>query len=204
MKHRLAPTLCLLTALVLAGCAAPPKPRGGTQVILLPQEDGSSSGVVVLSANQEQSLSVPYQRAVAPTGQPPVVQQGSRDQVQAAYAPLFQQAPPKPARFVFYFRTGTTDLTPESKADVGRVLTETLARAGAEIVVIGHTDTKGTGPANDALSLRRAFLVRDLFLQRGFSPARIEASGRGERELAVPTRDETDEVRNRRVEILVR
>ena len=200
------PAACIAAALLFSACAAPPpaKPRGGTQVTLLPQEDGTPSGVVVQSANQEQALSIPYQRAVAPTGQVPVVQQGTREQIQAAYAPLFDTTPPKTARFVFYFRTGTTDLTAESKADVGRVLNETLARAGAEIVVVGHTDTKGSGPSNDALSLRRAYLVRDLFLQRGFAPARIEATGRGEREPAVPTRDEVDEVRNRRVEILVR
>jgi outer membrane protein OmpA-like peptidoglycan-associated protein len=34
--------------------------------------------------------------------------------------------------------------------------------------------------------------------------ARIEAAGRGERELAVPTADEVDEPRNRRVTVEVR
>ena len=77
-------------------------------------------------------------------------------------------------------------------------------RIGFELVVIGHTDTVGSQASNDALSLRRAQEVRDLYIQGGFPAARIEAVGRGERELAVPTPDETAEPRNRRVEILLR
>lgn len=191
------------TVLLLAACAAKP-PAGGTQVTLLPQEDGTPSAVIVRAANAEQRLSQPYQTAVARTGQAPVLQQSQAEQVQQTYAPLFATAPPKPVRFVLYFQTDTTRLTAESQAATGRVLNETLARSGAEIVLIGHTDTRGRGEYNDALSLQRAQLVRDLFVQRGFPAGRIEATGRGERELAVPTRDEVDEVRNRRVEILVR
>jgi OOP family OmpA-OmpF porin len=41
-------------------------------------------------------------------------------------------------------------------------------------------------------------------VERQFPAKRIEAVGRGERELAVPTADEVDEPRNRRVTIEVR
>jgi hypothetical protein len=41
-------------------------------------------------------------------------------------------------------------------------------------------------------------------VSRGFNAGLIEAVGRGEREPAVPTADDVDEPRNRRVEILVR
>ena len=43
-----------------------------------------------------------------------------------------------------------------------------------------------------------------MFEDRGFPAARILAIGRGKRELAVPTPDETVEPRNRRVTIEVR
>lgn len=202
-RRRGAPALALAVALLLSACAAKP-PSGGTRVTLLPQEDGTPSAVIVRSANAEERLSVPYQTATARTGQPPVVQQAQGAQVRQDYAPLFAAAPPKPVRFVLYFQTATTQLTTESQAALGQVLAETLSRSGAEIVLIGHTDTKGKGDYNDALSLQRAQQVRELFLQRRFPAGRIEATGRGERDLAVPTRDEVDEVRNRRVEILVR
>jgi outer membrane protein OmpA-like peptidoglycan-associated protein len=84
------------------------------------------------------------------------------------------------------------------------VLDEALKRSGAELFIVGHTDTQGAGPANDALSLRRAQDVQAMFVQRGFPANRIESAGRGERELAVPTPDNVAEPRNRRVEILVR
>ena len=77
-------------------------------------------------------------------------------------------------------------------------------RAGADIVVTGHTDPVGPGPQNDQLSRRRAEELRQLLIQRGFPGQRIEAAGRGERDLAVPTADEVAEPRNRRVTIEVR
>lgn len=79
-----------------------------------------------------------------------------------------------------------------------------LQRTGADITVTGHTDTQGSVPQNDQLALRRAQEIKDLLVQRGFPAARIEAVGRGERELAVPTADEVDEPGNRRVVIVVR
>ena len=68
----------------------------------------------------------------------------------------------------------------------------------------GHTDTVGAGPQNDDLSRRRAQQVRQMLIDRQFPAARIEAVGRGERELAVPTADDVEEPRNRRVAIEVR
>jgi outer membrane protein OmpA-like peptidoglycan-associated protein len=46
--------------------------------------------------------------------------------------------------------------------------------------------------------------VRALLVQRGFSPDRIDAVGRGEREPVVPTEPNVNEPRNRRAEIIIR
>jgi outer membrane protein OmpA-like peptidoglycan-associated protein len=70
--------------------------------------------------------------------------------------------------------------------------------------VTGHTDRVGTVESNDALSLRRARLIRDRLLSVGVAAERVEAVGRGEREPLVPTADEVPEPKNRRVEIRVR
>jgi OmpA-OmpF porin, OOP family len=70
--------------------------------------------------------------------------------------------------------------------------------------VTGYTDTVGSVAHNDELSRNRAAQIRQIFLDRGFPPIHIEAVGRGERELAIPTADEVDEPRNRRVTIEVR
>jgi outer membrane protein OmpA-like peptidoglycan-associated protein len=70
--------------------------------------------------------------------------------------------------------------------------------------VIGHTDTVGGVEDNDELSLQRAERVKADLVAQGIPADRIRAAGRGEREPVVPTVDNVDEPRNRRVEINVR
>ena len=192
-------TLVAIT-LILAGCAAKPT----TQVVLLPQADGSRSAVKVQTEATSNTLSEPFQRMQVRQGDAPLVDSTTADDVHKQFAPLFAAAPPLATRSVLFFQTGGTALTLESQARLSQTLDEALRRSGAELVVTGHTDTKGSLASNDALSLRRAQQVREMYVERGFPAARIEAVGRGERELAVPTPDETDEASNRRVVILVR
>jgi OOP family OmpA-OmpF porin len=190
-----------LTALLLAACSTP-----GTRVVLLPQADGRPSAVVVRSKDGEELLSRPFQRATAAVGASgaPVVDQADPAKVQAENKPLFDMRPPPPERYTVYFELGGTTLTPASQQIMNEALATALARSGGDIVVTGHTDTKGAGEQNDMLSRRRAQEVAQLFIERQFPANRIEAVGRGERELAVPTADEVDEPRNRRVTIEVR
>ena len=54
------------------------------------------------------------------------------------------------------------------------------------------------------MAAEAVFEVVQLFVERQFPANRIEAVGRGERDLAIPTADEVDEPRNRRVTIEVR
>ncbi|MDZ4361115.1 MAG: OmpA family protein [Variovorax sp.] len=193
--------LATTVALLLAACSTP-----GTRVVLLPQADGTPSAVVVRAKDGEEVLSKPYQRATAAVGASgaPVVDQADAAKVQAENKPLFDMRPPPPQRYTVFFEVGTATLTAASQQIMTEALTAALARSGGDIVVIGHTDTKGAGEQNDQLSRRRAQEVAQLFVERQFPAARIEAVGRGERDLAVPTPDEVDEPRNRRVTIEVR
>ncbi|OEZ29017.1 OmpA family protein [Variovorax boronicumulans] len=193
--------LATTVALLLAACSSP-----GTRVVLLPQADGTPSAVVVRAKDGEEVLSKPYQRATAAVGASgaPVVDQADAAKVQAENKPLFDMRPPLPQRYTVFFEVGTTTLTAASQQIMTEALTAALARSGGDIVVTGHTDTKGAGEQNDQLSRRRAQEVVQLFVERQFPANRIEAVGRGERDLAVPTADEVDEPRNRRVTIEVR
>jgi OOP family OmpA-OmpF porin len=190
-----------LIAVLLAACSTP-----GTRVVLLPQADGKPSAVVVRAKDGEEVLSKPYQRATAAVGASgaPVVDQADLARVQAENKPLFDMRPPVPQRYTVFFEVGGTTLTPASQQVMTEALAAALARSGGDIVVTGHTDTKGTGESNDQLSRRRAQEVVQLFVERQFPANRVEAVGRGERDLAVPTADEVDEPRNRRVTIEVR
>ncbi|MFC6279660.1 MULTISPECIES: OmpA family protein [Polaromonas] len=196
-------TLVLLAGLglLLAACSSP-----GTRVVLLPQDNGQPSAVEVHASGGEQVLSKPYQRAIAlasATGAPRV-DEVDPARVRAENQSLFDLRPPKPERYVVHFGVGGILVTPASQQVMDAALANALARSGGDIVITGHTDTVGPGPLNDELSRLRALEVRQMFIDRGFPAERIEATGRGERELAVTTPDEIEEPLNRRVVIEVR
>jgi len=73
-----------------------------------------------------------------------------------------------------------------------------------DVLVVGHTDTMGEILGNDRLSAQRAERMKLHLVEIGIPADRIQVAGRGERELLVPTPDNVDEPRNRRVEIIVR
>ena len=189
------------TALVLAT-----NPNPGTSVILLPQDDGKPTAVTVRSKGGEQTVTQPFQRATAFDGSQsaPSLDQTDPAAVQAEHKALFELRPPKPHIFNLLFDTGGTSLTPASVKALDSVIADARARPGADITVTGYTDTRGSASGNDALSMRRAQEVKQLLVGRGFASDHIEAVGRGERELAIPTGDNVDEPRNRRVVIVVR
>jgi len=198
--HTLVAVWLAASAVVLAGCAPT------TKVILLPQADGSPSAVVVRSKGGEQVVDKPYQRATAQgnSDAAPTLDTVDPARLRASMQALFDFRPPEVESFMLYFVEGETALTDESKEALDRVVKAALPRSGSDITVTGHTDTTGNSERNDELSFRRAEEIRTMLMQRGFPGARIEAVGRGERELAVPTADEVNEARNRRVAIEVR
>ena len=201
LQVRALPFLAVLITGSLVACSAP-----GTRVVLLPQADGKPSAVTVRVKDGEEILSRPYQRATAPVGASgaPMVDQADPAKVQSENKILFDMRPPAPQRYTVYFDLGNTTLTPASQQVMNEALIAAQTRSGSDIVVTGHTDTKGALEQNDMLSRRRAQQVVQLFVERQFPSKRIEAVGRGEREPAVPTADEVDEPRNRRVTIEVR
>jgi OOP family OmpA-OmpF porin len=68
-------------------------------------------------------------------------------------------------------------------------------------LIKGHTDDVGDAQANLKLSQERAETVRQVLINFGVEPSRVEASGFGESQ--PKTRDQTIEARaiNRRVEV---
>jgi outer membrane protein OmpA-like peptidoglycan-associated protein len=193
--------LVLAAAALLAACATP-----HTQVVLLPQSDGTPSAVVVSTASGARTLSEPYERATAEQGAAgaPKLDKADPERLKHDNPSLFDLMPPPVQRYTVYFEAGGTVLTASSQVAMNDALNAALARSGGEIVVTGHTDTVGTLAHNDELSRQRAEQVRQLFLARNFPPERVEAVGRGKRELAVKTGDEVAEPLNRRVTIEVR
>jgi outer membrane protein OmpA-like peptidoglycan-associated protein len=71
------------------------------------------------------------------------------------------------------------------------------------VEVNGYTDTTGAPDKNMTVSQRRADAVAQALMAGGVNPKRITAKGWGETRLKIPTGDNTNEPRNRRVEIRI-
>ena len=187
-----------LGALCVAGCAP------ATRVVLLPQPDSSASAVIVETQGKQAVLNQPYGEAKVFSEKNVRTAQLDEEKVKGRYGELLAAAPPPVQRHTLYFKAGTAQFTDESAAQVESILQEAMQRAGGEIIIIGHTDSVGGVDYNDRLSLQRAEAIREMFIERGFDPLRVDAAGRGEREPLYPTADGVSESRNRRAEIIVR
>ncbi len=112
-------------------------------------------------------------------------------------------AMPAPAQvFTLYFVEGTTTLVPDSVPTL-----EALRKAigpTSDVQITGYTDTTGDADGNDKLSLDRATQVRAALVDQGLPVANAKVTGRGERDLKVPTGPNVSEPANRRVEVIVR
>lgn len=112
--------------------------------------------------------------------------------------------PRAPASYVVYFQSGSLDLTVSSQKALQAALEDVSNRSAPELEVIGHTDSVGAAEDNDALSSERAGVVAAMLRANAVDSSVIGVAGRGERDLLVKTGDDVDEVRNRRVQIVVR
>ncbi|MDH3436976.1 MAG: OmpA family protein, partial [Betaproteobacteria bacterium] len=149
-------------------------------------------------------LDTPYASARAGGGEPIERRTTSAPEVKKQFGVTLDALPPRPIKYMLYFLSGTDQFTTETKKEVQQILAELAQRPAAEVVVIGHTDRVGGKLRNDQLSLQRARRVKIMLIPLGIPEESIVTAGRGEREPIVPTADNVDEPKNRRVEINVR
>jgi outer membrane protein OmpA-like peptidoglycan-associated protein len=204
------PIVSTIAALALAACAQPPKPPPpppepvySERVILLPSRDGTPSTLVIERPTGTVVLTTPFEAVeVVPGAELRAVVETNA--VEQRYGEILGAQPTQPFTFLVYFDTGTTRLTPGSKASLSQVTDKIRDFPAPQVLVVGHTDRVGTEVFNEVLSMRRALAVREMLMQLGIAPGAIEVSGRGEREPLVPTADGVAEERNRRVEMSLR
>lgn len=182
----------------------PPAAIVRDRVILLPSQDGKPSAVIVTTATREQVLDQAYQSARVDTASGIVATTENADSIALRYGDVLAAMPPRPIAFTVHFNSGAQELNAASQQVLSAVKAEIARRPAAEIVVVGHTDRVGNPAANDALSLQRAKVVRDILVFAGVNAASIDVAGRGEREPVVQTAAQVAEPANRRTEIVVR
>ncbi len=114
------------------------------------------------------------------------------------------------AEVLFATKSATIAPTEETKLDDSRArIVETLTKVHhsdptlpVHLYVVGHTDTVGATADNQRLSEARAKAIARWFAAHAVTIP-IEFTGVGESALAVPTPDETDEPKNRRVDYIL-
>ncbi len=185
-------TLALLVVL-LAGCAAPPKPvpAGATPV------PGSAPGPVYGQA-------APGTRAWSP--QMEAAERQLSSSLRGTGVTVSKTTDERlwitlPGDVTF--QANRSALLPGATAVLDKIVLSLRNVPLAELRIVGHTDTKGAAAANDALSLDRAASTRDWLVARGMSPVRMAVAGRGARDPLASNDDEAGRATNRRVEILV-
>ena len=189
-------------ALVAAGCACAPVTPA--LFVVVPGSNGHVGKIVVQSGMSTAVIDSAYgAQRVRGDGRIEAARL-TEGEVREMFGTTLAALPGKPTSYILYFLEGKDELTAESKVELETVSSELRQRPLPDIMVIGHTDTVGNLEFNDRLSRQRADRLREMLVELGIPAERIQAAGRGKRELLVPTEENVSEARNRRVEINVR
>ena len=193
--------VALLALLFLGACA------GQESVfVLLPDESGKVGAIeVVTDAGRQKIDTANLSTTVAARDRQPGAPKAlEKAEIDTVWGSAIRAAPLAPRTFILYFRTGTDDLTEESRRQFPQIFAELKTYPAVELSIVGHTDRVGSEADNASLAVRRAQSTRVLLLQAGLSVERLEVLSHGENNPLVPTPDNVAEPRNRRVEVTIR
>ncbi|MEL7361100.1 MAG: OmpA family protein [Bacteroidota bacterium] len=105
---------------------------------------------------------------------------------------------------ILAFESASAALPPQAELYLAPLAETLVTQQGAQLLIVGHTDTVGDENANLMLSEERAASVADFLSRQGVLSTRIQVIGSGEYDPAVEDeRTEEDRARNRRVEVFV-
>jgi outer membrane protein OmpA-like peptidoglycan-associated protein len=129
----------------------------------------------------------------------------SLDDLLEGKKPLTPATPPILMPTDLLFGYDSDALRPEAASSLSKLGTLISNSSVSKFRIEGHTDSFGTDPYNDALSIRRAEAVKSwLVSTMGISPERITTAGLGRRHLLTPATGSISEQQlNRRVEIVI-
>ncbi len=189
----------ILMILSLVGCSSI------HSVILIPDPDGHVGKAEVITTGGKQLLERPgdMTRITGSSTPPSPVTTATPDYISATFAEAMAIEPLPPEKFILYFETGTTAMTPESRAAITAIVAACKRRGAISISISGHTDATGSVQFNDKLSQERAVLIKQLLLQNGIDQNQMTVSSHGKGNPLVPTPNGVAEPRNRRVEVIV-
>lgn len=178
----------------------------GTTVVLLPDSDGNVGQVELITDGGKTLLDQAYESAEAEKQKLPPTPNVllTNESVKETYADLLAKEPTVPDHIRFYFKTGKADLQAEAREALIKSKARIEERKSCDISVIGHTDRVEKDDFNYLLSMVRAANVAKALVDAGIPQNCMDIRYYGESYPIVPTLDDVDEPRNRRVEIEIR
>lgn len=189
----------VLAGSLLAACT-------GTTVVLIPDAGGkvgkvdltTEGGTTVLTkANESAQASEAKQAPTQPV-------QLSENKIHDMFADTLAKEPVPPEHYRFYFATGSAGLLAEANAELAKAQAAIQTRKSCDLSVIGHSDRVGDNSTNEGISNQRAETVRKALINMGVATQCMDIRYYGENDPAIPTADNVDEPRNRRVEVEIR
>ena len=108
------------------------------------------------------------------------------------------------ARGTVRFRSGSADLSDESRGIVDRLTVISLRCVESRIEIGGHTDTDGSFQGNAELSRRRSETVAAYMVRAGVPAERLEPVGYGQTVPVAPNDTPENKAKNRRIEFIVK
>ena len=94
-------------------------------------------------------------------------------------------------------------IRPDAAANLNELANSLSKFPNSDILIVGHTDSRGDDAYNMSLSQRRANAASAYLQSRGVPMSRIKTSGRGEMEPVAANTTEAGMQQNRRVEIAI-
>jgi len=109
---------------------------------------------------------------------------------------------PMPSQFQVLFDFASSALTPEARKTVTDIGAAYKKYNPATVLVVGHTDTSGSGDDNIMLSQKRAETVANALAKEGVAQAKMRIEAYGEVRPKVKSGDGVKEQQNRRVDVV--
>lgn len=101
------------------------------------------------------------------------------------------------------FDFDSAELRAESRENLRNLANSIEEWEGSNILIVGHTDSKGSDSYNHDLSVRRANSAKQFLVTQGVPAFRIEAAGRGEAEPIADNESDWGRQQNRRIEVAI-
>ena len=99
-----------------------------------------------------------------------------------------------------HFATDSATLTADARSRLDNIVRVLNTYPQVKLLIIGHTDSRGSDDYNMILSLKRAKAAFDYLTGKGIARQRLSYEGRGEREPVADNRTKEGRAKNRRTE----